>query len=71
MNVVFDANSAHAPITLQDISINILARFMRLQERVNDKTTEVDLQGKATKKTLVTGKEFRRLERGILLLAQR
>ena len=50
MNVVFDANSAHTPIALQDIGINILAQFLGFQEGVNDKATEVDLKDKATRK---------------------
>lgn len=43
MKVVFDAHATDFPVVFQDIRIDVLIQLRRLEERFNDKATEINL----------------------------
>lgn len=43
MDVVFNAYTSHAPVPLQDLSINVLAQLGGLEDGFNNEAAEIDL----------------------------
>lgn len=43
VNVILDTHTSHAPVPLQNIGIDVLAKLWRLQDRVNNEAAEVNL----------------------------
>lgn len=43
VDVVFDAHTSDAPVSLQDLGVDVLAQRWGLHDRVNDEATKIDL----------------------------
>lgn len=43
VNIVLDAYTSDAPVPFQHIRVDIFTQLRRLQDRIDDKSTEVDL----------------------------